>query len=663
MLRAFLRRNQDTVAYLSSTATAGAGNTNQQQQQQQQHATALVVDGDGLAPSSSTTPPTALQGQGRAFHALLAEAEALGWAYLALGFLHALEESTTGGGLDRGHAIGPVPVPLARAEQAWDFDLVREEVLAEVFGVGAGGNGNGDDDAEQVGQQPLEGWLGPWWAGVLPANGGLRLAEAPFLPWRVLGTRLQEGQSVEAALRVAKRAQLLTLYAAADAWGRKVKAEAEAHGQQGQGLPVAALQHGLAGPFAAQMKLPTADALACLAHWAADQPQGQGADELALAAGLPTSGGASYRRLLWSLAAHHRFAEAAHLLDAAPPADATPLDGCLAVGVLMGLGQWQQAFVRQRLLSAYAPPGPLPASRRLAPLRLLAHRLVEEHRVGWLTALPFNPLEAQHVVATLYQSPLRTRDHALLALLLRRKEFTRAWAAWALLAPDVPDDRGEAQAAKEDLARLVQAVERFIPQEELGAMRRARDALAVGTGNAEDAALLERFANLAPLEEFGEAGVGDGEGRDVAAMAMERQQRRRVLMERERARAPLRSARAGMSAAPLPGRVGVGGGSGFNGGVGALSFSAAAHESPMKRGVSDAGGNVSRGGGGDGGGGGGLRTRRSGGGGGSKLRSPPVALRPGWSSRRDRFGGSAAAVEGGGGGGGGGGRRMEEELI
>lgn len=556
-------------------------------------------------------------------------------------------------------------MPLARAEQAWDFELVRGEVLVEVFGVPPGEEGQGGVSA----QQPLEGWFGPWWANVLPAGGGLRLAEAPFLPWRVLMTRLREGQAVEGAMEAARRARLLTLYAAAGAW-----VSAAGAGAEGELLPgAAALRGALARPFAARMGVAAEEALACLAHWAADQPRGQGADELALAAGLPGKGGGggnSYRRLLWSLAAHHRHAEAARLLDANPPLDPTPLDGCLAVGVLMGLGQWQQAFVRQRLLSA-GPHGPLarlPVSRRLSPLRLLAHRLVEEHRVGWLTALPLNPLEAQHVLSALYQSPLRTRDHALLALLLRRKEFARAWAAWAVLAPDVPDDRGGAQAAKEDLARLVQACERFIPGEELAAMRRARDALAEGTGNAEDAALLERFANLAPLEEGsgdGAAGLGEEEeaaaaaGRDAAAMARARQQRRRVLMERERARAPLRGVRTGSSAAPLPGMGGAAAGAGM---VGRFSF-ASALDSPLKQGMMSEGATGGGGGWGLGGGGGrSLRARTSvggglgvaGAGGASRLRSPPVALRPGWSSRRDRFG---AAADGDAS------SRMEEELI
>ena len=54
---------------------------------------------------------------------------------------------------------------------------------------------------------------------------------------------------------------------------------------------------------------------------------------------------------------------------------------------------------------------------------------------------------------------------------------------------------------KADLARLVQSVERFIPKEELEAMRMARgEGARGGGGGGEDAALLERFARLNPLE-------------------------------------------------------------------------------------------------------------------------------------------------------------------
>jgi len=664
--------------------------------------------------------------QKQSYEALLAEAEALVGGYLCMTFIRALVKDDTDALF---HFVPGLPMPFVSSAAPGegeedehdlygrDFDLVRSEILHDVWGLNEGNNRN-DLLAHRA---PLEALLGPWWKPLMvgrpghgsssstsssststpPSRNLLSLNDAPWLPWKWLMARLRRESDggepsnsnsssssssfFDHVSTEVKELHLLTLYALTDALWSKAEGR----------VAISTLRTRLAEPFAAYIGLPRSLALAALAYWCADHPHRSGADDLALAIGggkggvvamvLGKEGGERrYRQLVWMLGYWGRYEEAAHLMAVAPPPRLTPLDGCLFVGVLLGLGQWEQAFARQRAL-ALPPSGPLsslPPQRRLAPLQLLAYRLVESGRVGWLSSLPFSPFEEQHVVSTLYLSNLPTRDAAVLAFLLRRKQFGRAWAVFHLVAIGEEGEEGEGGREgreglmKADLARLVQSVERFIPKEELEAMRRARgEGARRGGGEGEDAALLERFARLNPLE------GGDGEGKEEEVMQEEEGGEQEPLGRRSYRQGPVVPGRRGglgwsrglgdglgvdISGSPVStgfeaAAAAAAGGSGRSSGRGQVEMMGmdtrafvgpSGHErewsSRMDMGVDGGEGKVGRG----------------------KLRSPPVALRPGRTERFDTYG--AGEKRGGSGVGDGGygkgiskplGGRREEELI
>lgn len=507
---------------------------------------------------------TALLQQQEGFEALVAESKALIGGYSCLLFVrrfvdgddniwHHTVDSLSMPFLPLSHASGGVrgregeyfAGPDHRYGQ--DFATVRGQVLHHVWGL----DETTPEDLPRH-RAPLESLLGAWWRPLTPGRRGrsgrhpppcrlLSVKDALWVPWRVLTARLLRGPETEdeedmglldpgrkagflaRASAEASHLQLLTLYALVDACWVRDKGQISVH----------ALRQRAAEPFARAVDLPCALGVACVAFWAADGPNRREADVLALAVGRGKGGGAGrgrgllylreggggegpYRQLLWLLAFWGRYGEVSHLLDVAPPPALTDLDACLKVGALLGLGQWEQAFVQQRRLAS--PPGGalarLPAARRYAPLALLAHGLVAAGKVGRLTSLPFSPVEVQHVVSTLYVSELAKADAAVLALLLRRKEFARAWATFHLvMAGEEGGREGEGGSMKTDLGKLIQGVERFIPKEELNAMKRAR---AEG-GGGEEEALLMRFARMNPLaDEEGEGREGDEkEGREA----------------------------------------------------------------------------------------------------------------------------------------------------
>ena len=448
ILRAFLRRVRENLVFLEGESEGGGGGGGR---------------GGGGGASAG------LLQQKQSYEALLAEAETLVGGYLCMAFIRAQVKNDTDALF---HFVPGLHMPFVSSAAPGeedehdlygrDFDLVRSEILRDVWELNEGNNSS-DFPPHRA---PLEALLGPWWKPLMVGRRGhsssssgpsprnlLSVNDTPWLPWKWLVERLRRGPEggepssssssrssstfIDRVSTEAKELRLLTLYALADAWWFK------AEGQ----VAISTLRTRLAEPFAAQIGLPRTLALAALAYWCADHPHRSGADDLALALGggkggvvamvLGREGGEiRYRQLVWMLGYWGRYEEAAHLMGVAPPPRLTPLDGCLLIGVLLGLGQWQQAFARQRAL-ALLPSGPLsslPPQGRLAPLQLLAYRLVESGRVGWLSSLPFSPFEEQHVVSTLYLSNLPTRDAAVLALLLRRKQFGRAWAVFHLVA-------------------------------------------------------------------------------------------------------------------------------------------------------------------------------------------------------------------------------------
>ena len=156
ILRAFLRRMRENLLFWEGENEGGRG-------------------GGGGASAG-------LLQQGQMYEALLAEAEALVGGYLCMAFIRAQLEEDKDAWY---HSVPGLPMPFVSSAAAAaaaaaegeedehdmygrDFDLVRSEVLREVWGL----NENSSRSELATHRAPLEALLGPWWKLLMAGRRG-----------------------------------------------------------------------------------------------------------------------------------------------------------------------------------------------------------------------------------------------------------------------------------------------------------------------------------------------------------------------------------------------------------------------------------------------------------------------------------------------------------